>query len=564
MPPPEIGELVTTMTALRAVLYARYSTDLQNERSVEDQFTLCRDFAIRQGITVVDTYQDRERSSATLFDREGLIRLMKDAPSGRFDCVIVEHLDRLSRDQEDLPALFKRLSFTGIQILSVSEGTANEMLIGIRALTGALFLKDLAAKVKRGMMGRAREGSVLGRVTYGYDRVPGQPGARVINQAQAKIVERIFMEYISGASPRSIAMRLNAEGVPAPGKKPWSGQLVSGGNSPFGGKGVLTNRIYIGEVAFGRSTTVLNPNTGRKVRRKGQPVIVQRPDLRIISDEMWAAAARIRKERVKVPGRPRKLWARNDGLMAGMFRCHACGGHMIVAQRSRSGAGRVKCSAAHFHQNCHHSRSYDVPRLEEAVLDDLITLLKDRRLTQFYMNEYQAERRADRRKARAEKDEIRRRLTEIEAAQIRLSSALEKGSMPEHILVPKIQALEVERVSLEERRLNAEEDDNVVDVHPAAAERYRRTLEKLRDDLRKGNDVRPEERLIFRNLVESVTVFETAPRALYSYKINGRLGMLGRAYPPVPGPRSTRQILVEQGVSRSIASCYSTASGKDG
>jgi len=551
-----------TKSGTRAVLYARYSTDLQNERSVDDQFALCREFAARNGIEVVDTYEDKEKSSATLFDRHGLIRLMQDAPSGRFNCVIVEHLDRLSRDQEDLPALFKRLNFSGVQILSVSEGRADEMLIGIRALTGALFLRDLAAKVKRGMMGRAKEGKVLAGLTYGYRLVPGQRGAREIEPEQAKIVERIFLEYIGGASPRSIAMRLNAEGVPPPGRKPWSGQLVSGGNSPFGGKGILTNRMYLGEVAFGRSMTVLNPHTGRKVRRPGNPVVTHVPELRIISDEVWEAAARIRQSRAKVSGKPRKLWARNDGLLAGIVNCAACGSHMIVAQRSRSGAGRLKCSAAHFRDKCEHTKSYDVPRLEKAVLDSLLTQLADPRLIGVFLEEYLAERRFDQERARAERDEIDRRLTEIHAAQLRLASALEKGTMPEHILIPKMQALESERVGLQERRAIADRDVKVVDLHPAAIARYRQAIETLQANLQNGA-MTPESRIAFRNLVESISVYETPARAPYKFRINGRLGAL-LGIDLYPTTRTPEQILAEQGVSRAIACSYTTDAGKAG
>ena len=112
-----------SLASTKAVIYARYSTDLQLERSIEDQLSLCREFARKNGFEVVAEYFDRERSSATLFDRDGLIRLMQDASKGKFNAVIVEGLDRLSRDQEDLPALHKRLTFSGVKILSVSEAS---------------------------------------------------------------------------------------------------------------------------------------------------------------------------------------------------------------------------------------------------------------------------------------------------------------------------------------------------------------------------------------------------------------------------------------------------------
>ncbi|HAU75596.1 MAG TPA: recombinase family protein, partial [Agrobacterium sp.] len=93
----------------RAAIYARFSTDLQNERSVDDQIAVCREFAIRNGLVVAGEYFDKARSGASIFGRDGLLGLMEDARAGKFKTVIVEALDRLSRDQEDLAGLHKRL-----------------------------------------------------------------------------------------------------------------------------------------------------------------------------------------------------------------------------------------------------------------------------------------------------------------------------------------------------------------------------------------------------------------------------------------------------------------------
>jgi site-specific DNA recombinase len=85
----------------------------------------------------------------------------------------------------------------------------------------ALYLKDLAQKTHRGLEGRVRSGMSGGGICYGYDLVPGQPGALRLNQAEAAIVLRILEEYAAGRSPRAITMRLNQEGVPGPFGRPW-------------------------------------------------------------------------------------------------------------------------------------------------------------------------------------------------------------------------------------------------------------------------------------------------------------------------------------------------------
>ena len=100
----------------KALIYARFSTDLQNERSIEDQITLCRDYASRNNIDVIDVHEDRARSGGSIMGRDGLLRLQDRAKDGSFDIVVVEALDRLSRDMEDLAGIHKRLSFLGIEI----------------------------------------------------------------------------------------------------------------------------------------------------------------------------------------------------------------------------------------------------------------------------------------------------------------------------------------------------------------------------------------------------------------------------------------------------------------
>ena len=95
----------------RAVIYARFSTELQNEKSTEDQIALCRAYADRQKIDVIAIFQDKARSGASVFGRDGLMQPMDAARQRLFDVVVVEALDRLSRDMEDLAGLHKRLSF---------------------------------------------------------------------------------------------------------------------------------------------------------------------------------------------------------------------------------------------------------------------------------------------------------------------------------------------------------------------------------------------------------------------------------------------------------------------
>ena len=105
---------------MRAVIYARYSSDLSRDASIDDQLRLCRAHADRQGWTVARSFEDRAISGASAI-RRGYQAMLEAVQSGTVDIVLAEALDRLSRDQEDIAALFKRLRFLGVKLVTVGE-----------------------------------------------------------------------------------------------------------------------------------------------------------------------------------------------------------------------------------------------------------------------------------------------------------------------------------------------------------------------------------------------------------------------------------------------------------
>lgn len=131
--------------------------------------------------------------------------------------MLTEALDRVSRDQADVATLFKHLQFAGIPMLTLAEGEISELHVGLKGTMNALFLKDLSKKTHRGLRGRVEKGFSAGPVGYGYRVVrrltsEGElvRGERSIDPTEAHIVQRIFREFASGKSPRSIAGDLRA------------------------------------------------------------------------------------------------------------------------------------------------------------------------------------------------------------------------------------------------------------------------------------------------------------------------------------------------------------------
>ena len=225
--------------------------------------------------------------------RPGYQLLLQEAREGRFEVVVAEALDRLSRDQEDVAALYKRLSFAGIRIVTLAEGEITELHVGLKGTMNALFLKDLAQKTRRGLQGRIEAGRSGGGNSYGYDVVKrigddGEPirGERRINPEQAAIVRRIFAEYAAGGSPKAIARALNREKVPGPRGRAWGPSTIHGQRRR--GNGILNNELYVGRLVWNRLRFVKDPQTGKRVARfnpDSAKVVREVPELRIVDQD---------------------------------------------------------------------------------------------------------------------------------------------------------------------------------------------------------------------------------------------------------------------------------------
>ena len=323
---------------IRAVIYARYSSDNQRDASIEDQVRQCRARIDQEGWQRGGVYSDHAISGATTL-RPGYQEMLEDARAGRFEIVVAEALDRLSRDLENIAGLFKQLSFAGVRLITLSEGEIGELHVGLKGTMNALFLKDLAQKTRRGLEGRIRQGKSGGGRCFGYDVVhsvdhSGAPahGERRINQVEAATVRRIFEEFAKGRSPRAIASTLNKEAISGRAGKAWGPSTIYGNWRR--GTGILNNELYIGRLVWNRQQFVKDPHTGTRQARLNPEtkwVVENVPHLRIIDDQLWNLvkerqwASRssvmtpdkgVRSERAR---RPRYL-------LSGLLRCGSCGG----------------------------------------------------------------------------------------------------------------------------------------------------------------------------------------------------------------------------------------------
>lgn len=103
-----------------AVIYARYSCDAQTEQSIEGQLHVCKEYAERNGIVILDTYIDRAMTG-TNDNRPDFQRMIKESAKKLWNYVIVYKLDRFSRNKFESVINRKKLLDNGVKLLSAME-----------------------------------------------------------------------------------------------------------------------------------------------------------------------------------------------------------------------------------------------------------------------------------------------------------------------------------------------------------------------------------------------------------------------------------------------------------
>ena len=504
----------------RVALYARYSSDLQRDSSIEDQLRLCEERARREGWTVVKSYADRAQSGTSMM-RSGVQQLLQDAMAGRIDIVLTESLDRISRDQEGIAHFYKRAKHAEVDIITLAEGKIDELHIGLKGTMGALYIKDLAQKTHRGMRGRAEEGKAAGGNCYGYDVVrrydaKGEPvrGERQINESESAIILRIFKDYAKGKSPKKIAFELNREQISGPQGGSW-GQTTINGNRKRG-TGILNNELYIGKLAWNRHRYLKDPDTGKRVCRpnpESEWVRADVPELRIVPDELWEKA---RNRQLELEHRKPEFWnqRRPQKLFSFLLRCGSCGGGY-----SKISASQYGCSNCRNKGTCDNRLTISSLKLERAVLGALQSRLMDPELCEVFCTEYTKhlnQQRIDHNaQLAANEAEHRRVKREID----KFIDAIANGIDPKTIK-DRFNALEARRSELEEI-LSGTERAPVL-IHPNMGHRYAVEVNNLIASLN-DEEHRIESAELLRKLIEKIVLTPNPDKSNLVIDLHGDL-----------------------------------------
>jgi site-specific DNA recombinase len=491
----------------RAVIYARYSSDNQRDASIEDQVRQCRARIDQEGWQRGEVYSDHAISGATTL-RPGYQKMLEDARAGRFEVLVAEALDRLSRDQENIAGLFKQLSFAGVRLFTLSEGEVGELHVGLKGTMNALFLKDLAQKTRRGLEGRIRQGKSGGGLCFGYDIAhsvdpAGEPvhGERRINQIEAAIIRRVFEEFAKGRSPRAIAGALNKEAIPGPAGKTWGASTIYGNWRR--GTGILNNELYIGRLVWNRQQFMKDPNTGRRQARLNPETkwIVERvPHLRILDDHLWSSVKERQQDTrsrvaTKDEGIRSERARRPRYLLSGLLRCGTCGGGFSKISQSHYG-----CSTARNKGTCNNLLTLRRDELEAKVMDGLRHQLMHPEMVRTFIDEFHREVNRQASEQDARRDRATRDLEKTEREIRRLIAALKEG-VPGAAVKDEMTILEARRRDLLGQLEAA--PPPMLRLHPNIAEVYRQKIVSLGEALN-DEHTRTEAAGCVRELIEEI------------------------------------------------------------
>jgi DNA invertase Pin-like site-specific DNA recombinase len=494
----------------RATLYARYSTDKQRETSIADQLRAAQARCEREGWPIVATHADEGVSGSTpVALRRGGKALLADALAKRFDVLVCEGLDRISRDIGEAEQLVKRIEHRGIRIIGTSDGYDTEakgrkVMRIARGLVNELYLDDLREKTHRGQAGQFSRGYHVGGVVYGYRSEPSADGrgrCLVIDEAQAATVRWIFEQFADGHSTRALAHQLNDKGVPSPRGGTWAVSCLQGSSAK--GLGLINAEIYLGRVTWNRRQWIKDPDTGRRryvERPREEWQVREQPELRIISDALWQ---RVRDRQRKGSGRrigsgasPRTLFG------SGVLRCAACGGAVVAINALRYG-----CSARKDRGPSVCPQALTVMR--DALDKRLIAELRAELLTPSALAELQREVRAAvatlHREQGTGANAARTRLAALQGQIGRLVDAVASVGISA-ALQARLQAAEAERAELEQlvQHAGSPPPTSTALVADVTA-RYRRLVLQLQQVLEQETD-RDRTRAILADMIGTVVI----------------------------------------------------------
>ena len=306
---------------MKAVIYARFSSEHQTEQSIDAQVRACEEYAERHGISIVGKYIDEAvsgKESATEL-RLDYQRMLNDIGKHKFDAILIHKYDRIARSMAEHVRLDDILKSEDITLIAVAQdyGDTNEskMMRGMTWLMSEYYIDNLAAETKKGLKETALKGLHNGGYPpFGYDVVERR---YVINEQEAVYVRKMFDCALNRRGYTELIAEMKAVGITGKRGKPIESPAIHE---------ILRNEKYTGVYIYSPDEEKNRANR----RTKPNAIRIEGAIPAIIDKATFQEVQRIMDER-KQTGR------KADYLCSGLVYCANCGAKMHVNKSTRKG-----------------------------------------------------------------------------------------------------------------------------------------------------------------------------------------------------------------------------------
>ena len=387
-----MSKVTTEHLARSAYVYIRQSTADQvthNHESRRRQYGLV-DRAHQLGWTAVEVIDDDLGRSGGGIARPGFERLLAAICEARVGAVLAIEASRLARNGRDWHTLIEFCGLVGTIIVDEDgiydpRHPNDRLLLGMKGTMSELELSLFRQRSQEALKQKARRGALVlgvaaGYVRVGRDRIEKNPDRRVRNALQL-----VFARFAEFQSARQVHLWLRDEGIELPVKSRDGEARGVVWRLPAYNivHNILTNPIYAGAYAFGRTTSKVSVEQGRKRVRRGvhRPmaewdVLIKDHHAAYITWEEFERNQRVIANNATGKGSARVKGAvrRGELLLPGLLRCGHCGRKLHVSYSGK--LGRYSCYGARTNHGTARCITISGLSIDAAVGAEVLRILK--------------------------------------------------------------------------------------------------------------------------------------------------------------------------------------------
>lgn len=308
-------------SVVKVAAYCRVSKDVESQQqSLATQMEAYeRVIKGHPGWVLAGIYTDKGISGTSVKNRKAFLQMIEDAKAGKIQYILAKSISRFARNTVDVLAYIRELKSYGVSVFFEKEkidtgNTISEFVLSIYAASAQEEIISLSNNMKMGRRMRYSEGIVPWTHIYGLRCA--EDGSWVIEENEARIVRRIFNEYIEGKSVQEIQRGLDSEGIPSiGGQANWSQTTINL---------MLKNEKYAGDLRM-QKTYVVDPITQVKVKNRDgklKQYYKENHHPGIVSKEVYHMATMISA-----------MQDHHNGVLSypyyGFLKCPICGANMV-------------------------------------------------------------------------------------------------------------------------------------------------------------------------------------------------------------------------------------------